>query len=416
MKKGFLSIVLFYLYLFIIFFYGVVVILTYSTSLINIIKYVPETILILFLLCVFYNFKSKFTVFDLFLLGFLLIIFILSFFDNYNYSSSSIFTAIRDLLIPIVSLVLLKTISFPEKSLNLFKKSLVIVSLLFLLVSLPFGLLQRINGWEYTSSFYTGFSFYGKDPKTGTLLINLSSGHVRALGLVGNSAKYGFYSFLSFVLVNCFIKKNNRIVFLISSVTAFFNIFFSTNKTSLVLLVVAVIWFFLKLFPKRLFDKRMRIALIVLVFAFISGYIFFNLDTFYSVAERFEVWKNDINNSLAINNYNILIGLHLYSYFERGASISVFDNSFLFTIFSLGLVFAFLLFAYLFTNLDFKNESVFLLFIALVFAGLSTNIFSGRVFFNVFCVICGIMSGNEVLKQNNKISFEKTRVQLNTTY
>lgn len=402
MKKvlKYFSIAIFVLYFLLLFFYGLVIKATYNTGLIGYIKYIPEILLIIYLCFVLFLFKCNVKPLDLFLLFLLFFIFIFSIFDDaFSFSTFSI--ACRDILIPIVSLVWLKTIIFPKNYTICLKRCLLIISTIFLIVSIPFGYLQRINGWEYTSTFYTGFTFYGKDPLTGSILVNISSGYVRALGLVGSSAKYGFYSIFSYFFLNCFVKKAKKIVFAFSTLFAFLNIYFSTNKTALVLLIIFTIFFIYKIFLNGLFNHKVEMAAVMFVILVVGAYILYNLDYFYSVSQRFDVWRDGIQTSLSINNYNVIIGFHLYSYFQNGELIAIFDNAFLFGVFSLGFLFFTLLLFYLFKSLDLKQDLMVLLLLMFFIGSLTTNIFSGRVFFNTFCILGGLFSCNNCLEEKS---------------
>lgn len=370
---------LFFIYLVLLFYYGLAIKFLYNTVLIQYLKFIPEIVLTAFLiLLLLQSGRLLLTRFDLILLLLIALIYVLSSLAIPN--MSSVILSVRDFLFPIISLIVIKNSSMHEEDIYHYYKIFVIVAGTFLLASVYFGYLQHINTFEYMSKFYIGKVVYGKDAVS-SITIKTVNGGVRALGLVGDSTKYGFYSLLSMIVLSCWFKTRKAAI--VSFVLATINIYFSTNKTALVLAFVLFLFIYSKLFsglPKNIAISVILIGLLVLAYSIVK-----NPQDFFSVYDRLENWrKGDY-----ITAKNIIIGTQFFQYFN-GGWMSIMDNTYLFGVCSVGIVGYAVLFAYFFKNSFNISTITQSLLIVFIIAGLSTNLFSARTFIGLFCILCGI--------------------------
>ena len=62
------------------------------------------------------------------------------------------------------------------------------------------SIIEEMMGWEWTSKFYTGYSFYGTDPYSKIKVAN-SFGLLRVPGLTGNYSTFVLYSLIAIVII-----------------------------------------------------------------------------------------------------------------------------------------------------------------------------------------------------------------------
>ncbi len=383
MKK--ISSILYSLYLIIVFFYGIFIKLLYNTSFFMVLKYMPEIILLLFVssLCVRYKIKIKKV--DFIMLCFVTSIYIVGMISSFELYSFMI--ACRDFLIPILSLVIMRNMNIHEEEINEYYSIILFICSIFLVLSTVIGFIEYIEGWQFTSKFYTGHVFYGADERS-SLVIKTAAHHVRAFGVVGDSAKYGFYVLISFCILNCKNTSLRKIIAVF--IICFINTIFTTNKTSMVILLILLVYFLIvKMRIKNIFA-------LVGIIAFAGALIIFNSpEKFQSIAERLYMWKSGKLFSIR----NMAIGFDLYHYFGHPELwFNILDNTYLFGMAAFGMVSYILILIYLIRisfNKTMLSNSLLLIFLI---GGITTNLFSARSFFPVFCFICGLFLRS---KKNN---------------
>ena len=385
---------LFVLYFIVLLFYGLFIKFLYGTQFLKYIKLLPEIILVLFLITCFFIAKEKrgFQLIDISLLVVVVTICAISIFMNSSFSSIAVF--IRDFFIPILSLILLRSLRLDKRMIKFYYKSLAYLSIIFLLSSLYFGYMQYTSSYEYTANWYTNKVFYGFD-EVSSIKVSTADGRVRALGLVGSSAKYGFYSVFAFVFITLYYKRISY--FIVSFPLALLNIWFSTNKSSLVCLFALGLLEILLIFYRG--KHKLILGAFMLTFTVFGaiGYFVLNTDKFFSIQERFYLWGSYDY----IGFENAILGLDVFSYFgNENGWMSVIDNTYLFGFTSFGVV-VFAFFIYYIAKQSLKTS--YLLFISVMFLllGMTTNLFSGRCFFTIYCVIAGIESSK--ISYNHRI-------------
>ena len=392
--------ILFVLYFLVLFFYGLLIKFLYGTFLFNYIKFLPEIIIVLFLITCFFIAKGKkgFTLLDASLMVVIVTISIASIFSATSFKYVAVY--IRDFFIPILTLVLLKNLKIDNRMIRFYYKALANIGILFLVASIYFGYKQWSSSYEYTSNWYLNKVIYGYDEYS-SIKISEASGRLRALGLVGNSAKYGFYSIFSFIFITLYYKRFHHYFF--SFIFALANIWFSTNKTALVALLV------IALAELILFYYKGKHRLIIFVFSFVLAcivagmYIPLHMDKLRSVGERFELWSDYDYISLE----NLIVGIDLYTHFglENGW-MAVVDNAYLFGFAAFGVV-SFIFFLFYCLKLSTKTKYLIVLSIMFVLLGLTTNIFSGRSFFTIYCLLAGIE-----LSKDSDLNLQDKRYEL----
>lgn len=369
----------FTLYLICMFFYGLLIKVLYSTSYIGVLRFFPEFLLTIFLILIV-NPKtfSKPKKDDILVFFTILLCF---FFSLINIKTiNSLLIAIRDILFPVLAGIIIKNSRLKLAEIKKLYKIFMIVCSAFLIFSLHFGYLQHTNGWEYTSTFYAGHAFYGNDT-VASINIRTTGPYVRALGITGDSTKYGFYTLISFIVINTYMKKKS--IFNISFVICLLNCIFSTSKTSIALMALLYLFMYRFLF-NGLVKKVVIPVLIVSVIVF-AYYVLTNLDDFYSIAERLTLW----NGQNYFDITNIFIGVNLYSYFS-GGWLSVIDNFFLFGMSSMGIIGFGIYFYYVIKNTVNTTQTNLTLLIVLIIGGLTVNLFSARSYIGLFFIMVSL--------------------------
>ena len=127
------------------------------------------------------------------------------------------------------------------------------------------------------------------------------------------------------------------------------------------------------------------------------------MDKLRSVGERFELWSDYDYISLE----NLIVGIDLYSHFglENGW-MAVVDNAYLFGFAAFGVV-SFIFFLFYCLKLSTKTKYLIVLSIMFVLLGLTTNIFSGRSFFTIYCLLAGIE-----LSKDSDLNLQDKRYEL----
>lgn len=416
-KSHFLIVDLLCLYFLIIFLYGIVIKLTiHNPVLFNLKTYLPETLLgLAILFSVLKYFKTmKFKLNNiLFFLYFALVLAV-----NLITAKSidTIFMTIRDVFIPITCAFIFSSINFEKALTDVFFKRLDLICIVFVISGLVLGLIQLYHGGEWTSKFYTGYSFWGNDEKS-SLFVMYSSGILRVPSVTGHNVKFAMYSFFALLVM---IQKPGRskIFKFILSVMCVINIYISNNKTTL---VAAFLILFLYCIRKYKLSIKLMIFLpFTLICSVIGLYLENNTNFWLSLNVRFQLWSELNQNSLV---KNIFLPLNTYSFSGNSDNanriLNIWDNSYLYFLFAFGILGVILLIRFIYRGQklpDYSNEDQIRFFIKYLtiftaIAALTTNIILGRCFFNILMILLGIYvspsvhipgSGNS----NNQLSSE----------
>ena len=150
-------------YLTYLFFYGIVIKFTVANDLLFLLKtYVPELILFVIVILSVLKYNVRITYKALILAMYLAIVVIL----NYIVNGATIqsFYWWRDLIIPFLSAIFISNIKFTTQEKGEFLRKLVFLAKCFLFLGFTLAVMQQVMGDQWTSKFYTGYSFYGQDP------------------------------------------------------------------------------------------------------------------------------------------------------------------------------------------------------------------------------------------------------------
>ena len=364
------------IYFLVLFYYGLFIKIFINLNIISYLKYIPEILICTVCLLTIPNFKYKRKSFwDLIIILCFFVISIISL--NKLTNALALMLFIRDVMIPILVFFIIKNSYFKNTYYTKLKHFFVVFMYTFLIVSAPFGLLEHIKGWEWTSFFFTGKVFYGVD-NISSISIKTANGIFRAIGLVGDTAKYGIYSVIAFLMIYLLSDKNNvKIIF--PYLMAVINSYLSTNKTSLITLLIILIFF---LISKVKIKEKKAIAFLVLFLICLTFIL--NINIFPSMIERFQYWQSYIK----INLSNILISTNVYNFFASNDFNSVMDNSYFFGMQAFGTVFYICFLFYIYKT----TKQMPLFFYCFLIIGLTTNVFSGRSFFGIFLLITGLFA------------------------
>lgn len=296
---------------------------------------------------------------------------------NLNKVSSfeNVLFVLRDTYLPMLACVLLSRIDFTDTDKIKTIKSLKIIFIIEIIFGFILALVQLNMGSEWTAKFYTGYFFYGIDPISG-IKISHTNGMLRIPSVAGNSALFGFYNLIAYLFMKNFCKKNKIML----SVIAIFNIILSTNKSVLVIIFIELfisISLKLKTYGKNLVLIIMGIS--IMIISIILYYI--NPDIYFSSYERLMYWKIIVLN---LDIKNLLIPCKLFLIGAGSSGIySVVDNSYIYFMLSYGLVGIILyigaMILMLKKSLILKNNIMISFLVAILYGGITTNIFQARV-------------------------------------
>lgn len=264
-KRGILSFCLFYIIY--VFLYGVVIKFTMPNEILFSVKtYIPETILgIICVMSVMCN-GSKIQTNSALLIIWSLLVFIINVI-NYG-TGESMFYLLRDIYIPMLTFCFIKNVSFDEDDVEKFQKRLIVFSKAYLVVGLALCIMEQIKGWEWTSAFYTGYSFYGQDPVSKVKIAH-NLGLLRASSLTGNFATFGFYCLICYAVITSFSTKKS-INFFWTILTAACLIL-CTNKTAIVGLGIVLLFKCTVDFRKKSLKRNGIIIAFACLIVFCSG-------------------------------------------------------------------------------------------------------------------------------------------------
>ena len=309
-------------------------------------------------------------------------------------SANSVLSAIRDLVEPFVLLFVISSrriTTVQKKDIDLMLERLFAV---FILIGITYAVVQRINGSVWTSIYFAGHQVWGVDTISGIRVTSGSFGF-KVLGTTASAETFGFYNMLAMIVVifsNNF-KKFTKIVFVS---TAFINIFFSGMKTAFIVAILIVYICFMSRFGKqiKLFAKLGSAILLLALFYYMTFVLSDWEDS--SVLQRLILWK-----SLGDSGYgmNILIPTNLFFFSAKAGNtgiISFWDNSYLYLIFSSGIVGLILSINMIYQKVKmiaYKNRSWLnvdgIIALSLALCSISTCLFLGRNYVAVALVIIG---------------------------
>lgn len=327
----------------------------------------------------------------------LLAVCIMSFFNAPN--GTAILSAVRDLLEPCLFLITLSTIFLNDYEKNKLNNMIEKVFMIFVIVGVYFAVIQRLNGSQWTSTYFAGYPVWGVDTESGIRVTSGSFGF-KVLGTTASAETFGFYNMLALILI---LFSNRKVLLkVIIIVLTFLNMYYSGMKTAL---LIAVLVLYIYLMNKQ--GKNMRVVLKIgslLILSCLFYYMTFVLSdwedsSFYA---RLVLWKTLFSKE---NLINLIFPMNMYFYSAKAGNtgiISFWDNSYFYLMFSTGVV-GLLLFI---SNLWEKSRTLRrindnnmincgnMIILSIVLSSISTCIFLGRNYVAIAIVIICIRASN----------------------
>ena len=381
-------------YIIYVFLYGIVIKFTISNSILFQFKtYIPELFLVLIILISILRNGLRLNSFSVPLLGYSIVVFLMNL-VLCGFNEQALYW-IRDLYIPLVAFCFLLMDSFSERGLNVFTERLVAFFKFYLVVGFVLALVQQLKGWEWASSFYTGYTFYEQDPIS-KIKIAHNMGLLRAPSLSGNFATFGYYCLIAVVFINAKTNKLWKKIFW--DILALSCMVLATNKSAIV--AFAVVFILTQTVDLRNKSKRLNNTILILILAFlgITTVMFLGDNSsgqniFTSMFARFEVWKGILSDT------SLFEVLFPYKQFMYGSGVegwvSFFDNTYLYCLVTQGIVGA-ILWIYVLSKvykvrMEHKNPKIqyyiYALTICLLVLGLTVNVTQGRGFFSPYLIL-----------------------------
>lgn len=314
-----------------------------------------------------------------------------------NFSIGSLLITLRNFIIPFIFMLLISFTYGTHKQFGTFFKWLYYLFGFFAFLGSVFAIFQQVKGWEWMSTYFQGYASWGNDGDVRVVFSSYNT--LRVLGTTGDSTTFGLYNTLA-ILIFVFGKNKAKIIRIILTFLSVVSIFNSGNKTALLLSVFIIGYFLMcKLFGKNS-KKRDRFVLIfttimliiLLLFAFDST----SKSVFYSVNLRLSIWASIFTWN---NVSNLIIPHSLFAFSSMGGSggvTTIWDNSYLFLLFSFGIVgfiLLFLTFYKLFKSM-WKCMFVKVMALLLLLSMMSTNIFVGRNIAGFSMLLIGVLYAN----------------------
>lgn len=385
------------IYIIYVFLYGIVIKITFSnTTLFQIKTYIPEAVLALIVMMGLLRNGIKLKGFSMPLLGYSAFVFLINL-VIYGLSEQA-FYWIRDLYIPLAAFCFLLMIKFSPDGMKQLSKKLGVFFKIYLISGLVLALNQQLQGWEWASSFYTGYTFYGQD-EISKVKIAHNMGLLRAPSLSGNFATFGYYCLIAVIFINANTKGFWKKLFW--DIIALLCMVLATNKSAIV--AFAVVFVLRQTVDLRKRSRKLNNIILVLVVGFlgITTMMFLgdnsseqNILT--SLFARFDVWEGILADT------SVLETLFPYKQFMYGSGaeggVSFFDNTYLYSLFTQGII-GTVLWVYVLGKVyksRMKRGSlmvrhyVYELTIALLVLGLTVNVTQGRGFLSPYLVLLAV--------------------------
>ena len=296
-----------------------------------------------------------------------------------------------------------------DDSINQFLNKLCVISYIALLIGFVLGLFQYINGWEWTSSWYTGYSFWGTDTAS-SMYIMTSDSHVRVPSITGHNVKFAMASFFQALIIFYGTKDNDnrkkRFIYITTIVFAITNIYISNNKTTLVIVFVIFSIWLIKNAPR--YTKIIIGVTIITIILYTYYQLTYSTDFMLSFYDRFSKWSQIFQQNVSIN---LLVPISTFNFAGNGqasiAALNYWDNTYLYFAFAYGIIGLVLLIIWIYKlnkkakELCEKNSIqgiVQYLTIFTLLASLTTSIVLGRCFFSIYLITIAFLSNKRGIK------------------
>lgn len=381
-------------------FNGVFVAISMRTSLIEIKRILPELILVLVIILIIFNMvkegKIKYNKTIMIAFFYYTTIAIICMHNIQSFQQFSY--AIRDMWLPFSILLLLFSIRFNEYDTWDLLHKIDCIFTIAIICGCILAIFEIINGWDWTSTFYTGYRFYGIDVKS-NIKINSSMGVIRPPSITGDSTAFGLLSvFAAFIFS---LNKKKNLIYYSRNLICILNVFLSTSRTSILMLAIYYI-ISIKDAKKKIFIALLFVFSTLSIICFSKGQILEMLTSSYSLIDRIKnAWTPLFS---YINPKDFLFGKNIYSIgaivrimqdYEHMLVLGVFDNTFLCMFATYG-VFGLTLFVVLIRRMLKINKNIFFkaLTYSFIFGGLFANMFQARIFFIIYVILFCVLDVN----------------------
>lgn len=314
----------------------------------------------------------------------------------YGFNQQGLYS-MRDIYIPMAAFCFIGT-KVSTKATQDFSNKIIIFFKWYLILGLFLAIMQQVKGWEWTSTFYTGYSFYGQDPVS-KIKIAHNFGLLRSPSLSGNFATFGYYCLIAVIYISSYTEK--KLVRIFWDIIAIACMVLATNKSAVV--AFGVILLLRQTVEVRKKSTKINRLIIVLLTGLIGASTLFLIgdntntnDIFTSLFERINVWKEIL---VGTSFWEVLFPYKQFTY-GSGAegSLGFWDNTYLYSLFTQGIVGTILWIQAIKRTynlrLEEKNISVqhcvYELTVALLILGLTVNITQGRGFLAPYLLLISI--------------------------
>lgn len=315
-------------------------------------------------------------------------------------------SVIRDLLEPFVLLSIVSMIHLEQVQINRIMKDIRNIFAVFILIGVVVALQQNIMGWEWTSKYFAGYSFWGVNRDASLRIVSGWLGF-KSLGTTGSAETFGFYNAFAilFLIYYGYRKKwTNALLVCIAVV----NLLLCGMKTPL---LVAVLIIFAAVFlPRRhklgVFSKLMLCLVAAAVFVYLISSSGSWEDS--SMYARFVYWRELLQDKHLIS---LILPMNIFTYAAGAGNTGItgfWDNTFLYLSFSTGIIGMMMvckqmLYRYKLIQQDERNNYVVFAYLYIILSSFTTCIFFGRNFAGPMFLVIGLLTANARRNQNEKI-------------
>lgn len=380
-----------------VFCYGIVIKLTISDSLLFQIKtFIPELLLLLVMVECMLQGKIHLNRVSFYLAVYSLVVFVFNLI-NFGLNEQSLYL-IRDIYMPLFAFIFLMSANITEEGAEYFLTKMVPFLKVFLIAGLLLAVVEQMRGWEWTSQFYTGYTFYGQDSFSKVKIAH-NLGLLRAPSLSGNFATFGYYCLIADIIIRARSSKIWKTILWDAITLAC--IVLATNKSAIVAFaIVLVLGGTSTIRSKSARLNKVIIAGVVGVALLSAVWLLGdNSDSagyLTGLINRFDIWNRL---SSQVEWTEALFPFRQFAY-GTGAEgpVSFWDNTYLYSLFSQGIIGSALWFIVL--KDEYKKGkkvkdntiklSISYMTILLLVLGLTVNVTQGRGFFSLYLVYIGI--------------------------
>lgn len=386
-------------YIFITFFYGIVIKITFNFNMLFKIKtLLPELLLTLIIIlslidiCIVKRklINKMLFIFILYIIG--IIIMNLS----TNPTISEVVYIFRDVMIPILALYMLYNVNFSKNDIDFILDKILIIMIIFTILGFILMILQHTLGWEWTSKFYTGYTFYGLDEISRVKVWFAKGGILRPPSLTGNSGANGIYNVVAFIIISN--RMRNKLYKYPILLISFICTIMSTNKTAIISLIAII---FLSILLKLNYKLKTSIGVFLITITSIISIPFLsNENIIYSTFDRIKLWIENIKD-IRLIEFFIPVNLFKTTAASDTGFLSILDSTYLYFLISFGFVGLVLLILNLIQLYKSKvNSSDIPKYLIILFLLSSTmlNVTQGRGYFSIMCIIVPLFYNRKSLK------------------